>query len=107
MNKYYGKVGYCFTQENAPGVWEDHIEERFYYGDILRNARRWDKGVGLNDDLNINNQLSILADPYAYSNFQNIKYASYMGTLWKVTNIEVQSPRLVLTLGGEYNGEQA
>lgn len=107
MNKYYGVVGYGVTEETTPGVWEPHIVERRYYGDILRNSRRLENGTSTNDDININNQISILADPFAYQNFHNMKYASFMGTLWKVTSVDVQSPRLVLTIGGEYNGETA
>ena len=107
MNRYYGKIGYAFTEETTPGVWQDQIVERFYFGDVLKNSRRWESGSGINDDLNINNQLSIIADEFANGNFHHIKYAEFMGTLWKVTNIEVQSPRLILTIGGEYNGPQA
>lgn len=106
MNKYFGTIGYSVTTETRPGVWEEQIVERNYYGDVQRNTRRWESGEGLNDNLNINNQISIVADPFAYENFHNMRYASFMGTLWKITNVEVQSPRLLLTIGGEYNGAQ-
>jgi len=107
MNKYYGKIGYGISVETAPGIWTQSITERFYYGDILRSSHRWETGTSANDDLNVNNQISILADAFAYEHAHTIRYASFMGTLWKVTNIEIQSPRLILTFGGEYNGEQA
>lgn len=105
MAKYYGAVGYAETVETAPGVWEaDRITERNYYGDVIRNTRRWEKGEGLNDDLNVNNTISIVADAYALNHFFAIRYVSWMGANWKVTNVEVQPPRLILTIGGVYNG---
>lgn len=108
MAKWYGVVGYAETVEARPGYWKDQITERKYFGDILKNTNRWyGSSDSTNDNLSISNQLSILADPYAYQNFHSIKYAEFMGSNWKVTNVEVRYPRLILTLGGVYNGEQA
>lgn len=107
MAKFCGYIGFAVTEETVPGVWTDQLTERKYYGDILRNSRRWEKADSLNDNLNINNQISILADPYARENFHLMKYVKFMGSPWKVTNVEVEYPRLILTLGGLYNGEQA
>lgn len=108
MAKWYGVVGYAETTETKPGVWKDVITERTYSGDITRNNNRWyGSSDSTNDDLSISNQLSILADPYAYQNFHSIKYAEFMGTKWKVTTVETRYPRLLLTLGGVWNGEQA
>lgn len=103
MAKYYGFVGYAEMQETALDVWQEVIVEREAIGDVLKNTRRWVGDDHLNDDLVINNKLSILADPYAYQNFHSIRYATYMGTKWKVTNVEVAYPRLILDLGGVYN----
>lgn len=105
MSKYFGKIGYGVTEETRPGVHELRILEKEYYGEIVRNSRRLDSGDKVNDDLNINMTLSIVADPFAYQNFHSIKYAEYMGTKWKATSVEPQYPRLILTLGGVYNGE--
>lgn len=105
MAKYSGKVGYGPNSvETKPGVWEEVIVERQYVGDILRNTRRLQSGESVNDDLSVNNMISIVADPYANENFFAIRYVQWMGTLWKVTEVEVQSPRLLLRLGGKYNG---
>lgn len=105
MPKYFGKVGYGPTAvETKPGVWDEVIVEREYVGDILRNTRRLQSGESVNDDLSVNNMISIVADPYANENFFAIRYVQWMGTLWKVTEVEVQSPRLLLRLGGKYNG---
>ena len=58
----------------------------------------------VNDDLTIANTLSILADPTLYKHFDSIKYAEIMGAIWKVTEVQIDYPRLTLTLGGLYNG---
>ena len=101
--RYYGKVGYCSTVEVRPGVWvEDQIVERPYYGDVLRFSRRYQGADKVNDDLEISNQISILADPYAYEHFSEIRYVIWMGVKWKVPTVEVEYPRLKLTVGGVY-----
>lgn len=104
MAKFYGEVGYAETSETAPGVWTDVVTERNYFGDVLKNTRRLEAGEGLNDNLTINNMVSIVADPFAYQHFHAMRYVKWMGALWKVTNVEVQRPRLLLTIGGVYNG---
>lgn len=106
MARFYGAVGYAETKETSKDVWEEEITERYYTGDILRNTRRWDSGEHLNDNLNINNSISIVADAYAYQKFFAIRYVIWMGVKWKVTNAEVQSPRLLLTIGGVYNEQE-
>lgn len=105
MAKYFGAIGYAGEDvEVRPGSWEEEIIERKYRGDVIRNTRRLEKGEQLNDDINVNNLISIVADAYAYQNFFSIRYIRWMGTKWKVTNVEVQRPRLILTIGGIYNG---
>lgn len=105
MAKFYGAIGYAETKETSPGVWEESITKRNYYGDVTRNTRRLENGEHANDNLNVNNMLSIVADAFAYQNFFAIRYVEWMGACWKVTNVEVQRPRLILTIGGVYNGE--
>lgn len=109
--KFYGIVGYCESVEETgdrEGNWVDRCTERKYYGDILRNTKKWDSNQeSINDDLNVNNSFSIVADAYAYEHFYAMKYVKWMGAYWKVTNVEVQRPRLILTIGGVYNGPKA
>jgi hypothetical protein len=105
MAKFYGKIGYAFTGETKPGVWVDDIIEKDCIGDFVRNTRKLENSGGVNDNININNTVSIVADPYATENFHSIKYVKYLGVAWKVTTVEVQFPRLILTLGGEYNAQ--
>lgn len=104
MAKFYGAIGYAKTVETMPGVWTEQITERDYYGDVIRNSRRLQSSDKVNDDINISNQISIVADPYAINNFHSMRYAEFMGAKWKISDVEVQYPRLLLTLGGLYNG---
>ena len=103
--RYYGLIGYAETVEKRPGVWEDVIVERSYGGDVTRKGMRWQKGENLNDNLDVNNVISIVADPYALENFGNIRYVTFMNSKWKVSSVEVQYPRLNITIGGISNGK--
>lgn len=107
MAKFYGMIGYAVTKETAPGVWTEEIAEQSYYGDLTRNMRRLQDSGDLNDDINVANEISIVADPYANANFHSMRYVAFMGAKWKISKVEVQYPRLILTLGGVYNGKQA
>ena len=103
MARFCGKIGYAVQSETAPGVWTESIKERIYYGDETRNARRLQSSGHQNDDIEISNRLSIIADPFAYENFHAMRYVIYMGSEWKISEVEVQRPRLILSLGGLYN----
>jgi hypothetical protein len=105
MAKFYGKVGYAVSYETTPGVWTDKIRELVYRGDVNRVKSRWESSGDRNDDLTINNEFSIIADAYAYQNFARIKYIEWMNEKWKVTSVEVQRPRLIIQIGGIYNGD--
>lgn len=104
MSKYYGKIGYIMTGETAPGVWSEQVIERNYYGDVTRDYRNISKGEGLNDNLTINNTFSILCDDFALSNLCYMKYVEYMGAKWSINSVDIQRPRLNITIGGLYNG---
>jgi hypothetical protein len=102
--KFYGVVAYAVLTEEVPGKWKEVIVPRQYRGDITRVSRRLQSEAKVNDDIRINNEIRILADAFAYQNFQNIRYVEWMGTKWKVESVTVERPRLVLQIGGEYNG---
>lgn len=104
MARFFGRIGYGESAEQAPGVWADVIEERSYYGDVVRNARNLHEGENLNADLSVQNSISIVADAYANEHFFKIRYVEWAGVLWTVSNVQVQSPRLILQLGEVYNG---
>ena len=104
MAKFYGKIGYEISEKTAPGVWTPKIVEREYSGDLTRNTVRQESANQVNVNINIANTISIVADPFAYENFHAMRYAEFMGTKWCITSVEVQYPRLLLTVGGVYNG---
>ena len=104
MAKFYGVIGYGESVEVSPGVWADDIVEYTYFGDVVRNTRRLQEGENLNDNLSVNNSISIVADAYANNHFYNMKYIFWQGTKWKISEVDVQPPRLILRLGGVYNG---
>lgn len=104
MAKFYGKIGYAITKETTPGVWVEEIVERSYYGDVIRNIRRLQSSENLNDNINVSNEISIVADAFANQNFHSMRYVEYMGAKWKVSSVEVKYPRLILNIGGVYNG---
>lgn len=103
MAKWFGKIGFAETKETKPGVWEEIITVREYYGDVTRNTRRFQSSENLNDNIVVSNDISIVADPYAIQNFHSIRYIEFMGMKWKIDNVEVSYPRLILTLGEIYN----
>ena len=105
MAKFYGAIGYAEQVETSRGVYVNKITERMYYGDLNRNVRRLESSGHLNDDINIANEISIVADPFAYDNFHAMMYVEFMGAKWKISSVEVQRPRLILTIGGLYNGK--
>ena len=108
MAKWYGKIGYAENVETRPGIWEDKITERNYYGDVLQTSPGTQSASDqVNDDIEVTNRISILADPFANQNFYSMRYLSYMGAVWKIKRVDVQYPRLILTVGGVYNGPQA
>lgn len=108
MARYYGVIGFADgSVETVPGVWDEVIVERPYFGDVTRNTRRLQSGEYVNDNITVSNEISIVSDPYALQNFHAIRYISWMGTKWKVTSVEVQYPRLILSIGDEYHGPTA
>ena len=109
MAKFYGPIGYSISEETSPGVWtQEHLVERSYKGDVLQNYRKVSQGESINDDIDVSNRISIVADPFAMQHFHTIKYVKWMGAYWKVTTVDAsQRPRLILTIGGVYNGETA
>lgn len=108
MAKWHGVIGYVETVESkeSPGKWVPQTTERTYTGDVIRGNTRWSESTtSTNDDLNVNCQISILADPFARHHFSSMKYIEFMGAKWKITSVDpLQYPRLILSIGGVYNG---
>ena len=102
MAKWFGKIGYVVTEETEPGVWEETVTEREYFGDMTSDRRKRQNSGEVNDDINLSNVISVVADPFAYQNCSNMAYVEIMGSKWKISDVEVQRPRLILTVGGVY-----
>jgi hypothetical protein len=105
MAKYYGILGFVEEVETTPGVWESQETLRSYSGDVQRFMSRATAPDKVNDDIRMNNQISIIGDAYAYNHFYTLRFAEWCGARWKIESVEVQHPRLILTLGGLYNGD--
>lgn len=105
MAKYYGLIGFGISEETKPGVYQVKIHERPYYGEVKRNTHRFEAGEVLNQDFTVNNEISIVADPFAYQNFHTIRYVEWYGARFEVKSVEVKRPRLLLSIGGEYHGQ--
>lgn len=106
MARFYGIVGYIETKETKPGVWTEVITERNYQGDVIRDSRTLQNSGNVNDNIIVSNQISVVADAYAYQNFHAIRYVVWNGIKWKASTVDVSTyPRMIMTLGGVYNGE--
>jgi hypothetical protein len=104
MAKFYGTIGFAIPEEISPGVWEEKIVEQSYFGDLIRETRRLQSTDQVNDNVDISNRISIVADPFANQHIHSMRYVEYQGIRWKVSDVEVQYPRLILSVGGVYNG---
>jgi hypothetical protein len=107
MAKFYGPIGYAVPTETTPGVWKNIFTEHIHCGDVIKDTGRWQASDKVNDDLSISNIISIVADPFANANLYAMRYIKWMGSFWKITNVEVRRPRIILTIGGVYNGKTA
>lgn len=107
MAKWCGKIGFTNTVEIKPGIWDTEVVEKQYFGDVLDDRWKRQSSGNVNDDINISNRISILADPYAMNHCSTMTYIEFMGTNWKISDVNVQYPRLVINIGGVYNGDTA
>lgn len=105
MAKFHGVIGYAIQTETAPGVWQDKITEKEYSGDVILNQQRWQKSENANDDFNVDNSISIIADPFAFKNLGCMKYVEWMGTKWKIQSISLNRPRVTIQIGGIYHDQ--
>ncbi len=107
MARFSGTIGFLTTEEqdpeNYPGVWVEVVKEKRYYGDVLSNSRRWDQNGNFNETLTVNNRISIVADQFARANMGAMRFVRWLGDTWKISNTEIQYPRIILTLGGQYH----
>lgn len=105
MARYHGKVGFLIPEDNQEtGVARERAVEKPFFGTVIEHTRRWDPEPQRNEDLGLSNQISITATDYAFKYASAIAYATFMGQRWKVTNMRLKPPQIILTLGGIWNG---
>ena len=104
MAKFHGYIGFVKTEEVSPDIWDTVETKKFYRGDLIRNQRRWENSETINENLTISNEISIVADKFAYENIDAMKWVEVMGAKWKVNSVTIDYPRITLTVGGVYNG---
>ena len=104
MAKFSGKIGYAIQVESKPGVWTNQIVEKSYRGDFVLKQQRWETTEAVNSNLTLDNSVSIIADPYAYTNLGFMKYIIIGGKKWKISSLAINRPRIVIQIGGIYNG---
>lgn len=109
MAKFHGNVGFATDAEQPPdsGVWVKGVTEREYFGDVIREARQFSNTTQVNDSLTLGNRISIVSDDFAYANLLSMVYVIIGGAYWRVSGVEISRPRLILSLGGVYNGPKA
>ena len=104
MAKFFGPIGYGESKETKPGVWQDVIVEHNAYGDVLSNSRGLETGEEVNPNITVGNRISIVADEFANDHIFAMKYLVWRGAKWIISDVRVEPPRLILRLGGLYNG---
>lgn len=104
MARFYGKIGFVLDHVDiTQGVWKPVIQIRSYYGDVMKRRLTWEHGESINDNIKIGNQFSILADEYAETHMYAMKWIEWKGVKWKITSVEIERPRMILTIGDVYN----
>lgn len=110
MAKFAGLVGYVTQEESAPGVWSPVENPKPMKGDIIRQSSTNGNGsrIGdtgkVNDDITLGHRVSLLGDAYAFENYFSIKWVQIGSKKWTVTSVEMQRPRVIVSLGGLWNG---
>jgi hypothetical protein len=107
MARFCGEIGFGTPVEVAPGRWKDVIVEQIFFGDVLRNDINSESGEKVVPDFTFTNRISIVAGRDALKRRKQIRYIKFEDDLWKIESIEVQERRLILSLGGVYNGPTA
>lgn len=103
MAKFSGKIGFATTKESRPGIYEEVIEEKTFYGNLTKQTRSLYSSENINDGINISNNISIVANPYLTEHIFSMRYVTFQGAKWKITNAEIKERRIELTIGGLWN----
>ena len=103
MAKFAGLVGYVTQEETVPGVWSPVENPKMMRGDIIRQSSSSQNDDKVNSDVSLNHRVSLVGDAYAFGNYYNIKWIDIDGRKWEVDSVEIQRPRIIVSLGGPYN----
>lgn len=108
MSKFFGKIGFSKCEDKGDGIWKETYTEKSYYGDFIENNRKWEQNntMTVNENISINDQISIVADSFAYNNVKFMKYVLYLGTKWKINSVRIRRPRIILYVSEIYNPEE-
>lgn len=107
MPKYKGIVGYITEVETSTDIYESVPVEKERILTLEKNSSTWNGSEKVNYDVSLSNRLSFIADPFARTNYQSIRYIIYNGAAWDVLSIDISNPpRIFLTIGGIYNGKR-
>ena len=104
MPKCSGIIGYALVEETQPGVWDENISEKKYFGDLIIDNRRIVDKSEINDNINISNNISIVSNSFMSDNMAFMRYITFMGSKWKISSLDIKPPRIIITIGGLYNG---
>jgi hypothetical protein len=104
MAKFSGLVGYVTQSESSPGVWSSVENPIMMKGDIIRQSSNGQNDDKVNSDVSLNHRVSLVGDAYSFGNYYNIRWVEINGLKWEISSIEIQRPRIIVTLGGIWNG---
>ena len=103
MSRFSGLIGFSTVSETYPGVWTETINERRYYGDLLKNRTNFINNAVVNPGVTLNHTISILVDAFCLENSHNMRYVTVNGVKWRINNFELAHPRMIVNVGGVYN----
>lgn len=104
--KYSGLAGFEKKHnEVRPGVLQNQIKEVRIKGDVINYGHSLNPTQGSDQqDVHIRNRLSIVMNPYLRDNFSSLVYVIFMNVKWEVSSFTINGPRVIIDLGGVYNG---
>lgn len=109
MAKFSGVIGYQEEVEIAPGIWDTQYLEKPARGDILQKNHRWNAmNYSTVSSDSISDRITIGADDFVMRlcRQKRIRYVKFEGddTRYSVMDAAVDRPRIVLSIGGVFNG---
>ena len=108
--RFHGYLGYEGPSVEDPpdsGIYKASVVERVHTGVIVKHRRNQDNATSINGVMSVNNDISIVGDPYALEHLHNLKYIRWNNVCWTVTSVETDTPRIIVSIGEVYNGAKA